>query len=316
MLPSAGPSAPRRGGRLGRSGERLGTRRERRANLRSREPYQADDRVRDRAERGSRRARRLGDVLEDARGTASEAISLELLLAHRAGLEAHLPLYEPLVSRRSDAIGACAPTRLPMRDAPSRRPRLRARASHRSTATSATSSRRGPRAGGSRRWTPARSIERRVVRCRSGGGTSARRARSLVRPSVALRRRASVRPRSSPWRGGEVRGVVHDENAWALTGRADRGTPGCSGRWTAVLAFGCAALDAIERSEGPLLPAAERPDGSSVRGRAERCARGSTARATADRALATARARGRSDISASRVRACGSIPTPTRSSSC
>jgi CubicO group peptidase (beta-lactamase class C family) len=44
----------------------------------------------------------LGDLLPEARGTASERVPVELLLAHRAGLDAHRPLYAPLV--RGEAI--------------------------------------------------------------------------------------------------------------------------------------------------------------------------------------------------------------------
>src|SRR5690606_37294625 len=43
----------------------------------------------------------LGDVLEEARGTVSASTPLELLVAHRGGLEAHLPLYEPLARARA-----------------------------------------------------------------------------------------------------------------------------------------------------------------------------------------------------------------------
>ncbi|RYE93855.1 MAG: class A beta-lactamase-related serine hydrolase, partial [Myxococcales bacterium] len=39
----------------------------------------------------------LGRLLAEARGTPSESITLDLLLAHRAGLDAHRPLYAPLV---------------------------------------------------------------------------------------------------------------------------------------------------------------------------------------------------------------------------
>jgi CubicO group peptidase (beta-lactamase class C family) len=54
------------------------------------------------------------------------------------------------------------------------------------------------------------------------------------------------------WRGGEVRGLVHDENAWALTGDGGSGHAGLFGTAPAVVAFGCAVLDALARGEGPL----------------------------------------------------------------
>jgi CubicO group peptidase (beta-lactamase class C family) len=56
------------------------------------------------------------------------------------------------------------------------------------------------------------------------------------------------------WRGGAVAGSVHDENAWALTGTGGSGHAGMFGTIDAVLAFGCAVFDAIERGEGPLVP--------------------------------------------------------------
>ena len=67
----------------------------------------------------------LGDLLPEARGTASERVSVELLLAHRAGLDAHGTSTPPLLSglrvdvhdalreaadaRRADAQGSPPP---------------------------------------------------------------------------------------------------------------------------------------------------------------------------------------------------------------
>jgi CubicO group peptidase (beta-lactamase class C family) len=53
-----------------------------------------------------------------------------------------------------------------------------------------------------------------------------------------------------PWRGGVVRGVVHDENAWALAGEGGSGHAGLFGTVEGVLRFGCAVLDALHGS-GP-----------------------------------------------------------------
>src|ERR1700733_2298831 len=39
----------------------------------------------------------LGDLVVEARGTASERVPMELFLAHRAGLDAHRKLYAPLL---------------------------------------------------------------------------------------------------------------------------------------------------------------------------------------------------------------------------
>ncbi|HVJ89555.1 MAG TPA: serine hydrolase domain-containing protein, partial [Labilithrix sp.] len=153
----------------------------------------------------------LGDVLEEARGTASEGISLELLLAHRAGLAAHLPLYEPLVSAAPFDRVACL--------------RLAANARREDAAGTA------PRGG----FAPVYSdlgyvlVGEALARVRgaSAAGEILERdiaaalgrrdlgtARTLRgRPEIAFD--MSVRPTEVvPWRGGLVRGLVHDENAW------------------------------------------------------------------------------------------------------
>src|SRR4051794_36489210 len=52
------------------------------------------------ARSGLAKETRLGAVVEEARGTSSEDATLELLLAHRAGLEAHVQLYLPLMEGR------------------------------------------------------------------------------------------------------------------------------------------------------------------------------------------------------------------------
>ena len=54
------------------------------------------------------------------------------------------------------------------------------------------------------------------------------------------------------WRGGEIKGRVHDENAFALTGAGGSGHAGMFGTVASVLAFGVATLDAIDRGRGPL----------------------------------------------------------------
>jgi CubicO group peptidase (beta-lactamase class C family) len=46
-------------------------------------------------------------------------------------------------------------------------------------------------------------------------------------------------------RGGSIRGIVHDENAWALSGHAASGHAGLFGTVNDVLGFGAALLDAL-----------------------------------------------------------------------
>ncbi len=196
-----------------------------------------------------RRTDRLGDVLSEARGTASEGLTLELLLAHRGGLEAHLPLYEPLVTggriERSSALRRIAAAR--RSDAPGAIPE-EGFAPIYSDLGYALVGEALARAEGA--IDAGEVIERLVVE--PLGQSELGTARSLAtRDGVDFASR--VRPTEVvPWRGGEVRGVVHDENAWALSGSGGSGHAGMFGVVEAVLAFGCAALDAIAHGTGPL----------------------------------------------------------------
>jgi CubicO group peptidase (beta-lactamase class C family) len=54
------------------------------------------------------------------------------------------------------------------------------------------------------------------------------------------------------WRGGGICGVVHDDNAWALTGRGGSGHAGIFATAGAVLSFGTALLDALAGRGGAL----------------------------------------------------------------
>jgi CubicO group peptidase (beta-lactamase class C family) len=58
-----------------------------------------------------------------------------------------------------------------------------------------------------------------------------------------------------PWRGGEIVGCVHDENAWILSGLELSGHAGLFGTAESVLRFGAAILDALAgRRPGWLTP--------------------------------------------------------------
>jgi CubicO group peptidase (beta-lactamase class C family) len=180
----------------------------------------------------------LGDLLVEARGTPSEASSLELLLAHRAGLEAHRPFFRKLVQRRpldraSVLVEACS----------ARRPECRGplpldgfaplysdlgfllagAAIERLTQQpldelihEQVSAPLGLDVGSVRRWLARdRSFPERVAPTESVG-----------------------------WRGGMLRAVVHDENAWALSGHGAAGHAGLFGTAASVLELGRALLDA------------------------------------------------------------------------
>jgi len=78
------------------------------------------------------------------------------------------------------------------------------------------------------------------------------------------------------WRGGAISGEVHDENAWALTGKGGSGHAGIFATVDAVLAFGAALLEVEgapeyawlfrERSGGTLRAGfdGKSPEGSSA----------------------------------------------------
>jgi serine-type D-Ala-D-Ala carboxypeptidase len=185
--------------------------------------------------------RSLGDFLPEARATPSERVPLELFLAHRAGLDAHRPLYAPLLcgetvdvraalheaagARRADAVGE-APV----------------------DGFSPVYSDLGyllvgaalARAVGAR---DAGEAIGRLVLEPLGLAASAGTVRDLAARGV----RGPFAPTETvAWRGGAVVGAVHDENAWALTGEGGSGHAGIFATVGAVLTFACAVLDALD----------------------------------------------------------------------
>ncbi|HVY27739.1 MAG TPA: serine hydrolase domain-containing protein [Polyangiaceae bacterium] len=225
----------------------------------------------------------LGQLLPVARGTRSEQVPLELLLAHRAGLEAHQPLFAPLFAgralQRDQALAAAANSRRPeCHGAP-------------------------PAAG----FAPVYSdmgyalvgaaleavtglpldecIRREVSEPLGLALGSARQLRERLRdfdrrvaPTEVVRAR-----------GGCLRGVVHDENAWALSGHACSGHAGLFGTIEDVLGFGRGLLQALGGSNQWLTHAAlwpllePRPGGSLRAGFDGKSEVGSSAGALAGR---------------------------------
>ena len=195
--------------------------------------------------------RRLGALLTPASATPSEDATLELLLAHRAGLEANLPLFRPLADGGkvdvNEALKQAASARRP--DAPGVIPPEGFSPLYSDLgyilAGQALAGSVGVRDAGD-------AIARLVVeplglsdelgsaRALEAGGDKVGFGRRVVPTEVAA------------WRGGEIRGRVHDENAFALTGDGGSGHAGMFGTVGSVLAFGVGALDAIARGRGPL----------------------------------------------------------------
>jgi CubicO group peptidase (beta-lactamase class C family) len=188
----------------------------------------------------------LGRLLAEARGTPSEDVSLELLLAHRAGLDGHRPLYAPLLEGRP-ADGTEA-----LREA------ARAR---RTDATGAP-----PPGGFEPVYSDLGYLLAGAALARSTAAADAGQAigRLVLDPLGIADRAGTVRDLAAhgvkgpfvptedvAWRGGVVRGAVHDENAWAITGHGGSGHAGIFATVDAVLEFGQAVLDGIDGLGGP-----------------------------------------------------------------
>lgn len=182
---------------------------------------------------------RLGSVVRELRGTRSAEVPLELLLSHRAGLDGHRALFAPVLQGRALVRVAALQTAANARRSDCQGP--------------------PPDAG----FAPLYSdlgyvllgacIEAlcqepldQVIQAEVAGPLglelgSARLLRrreprfaQLVAPTEVVRAR-----------GGCVRGVVHDENAWALSGHGASGHAGLFGTARDVLAFGAALLAAL-----------------------------------------------------------------------
>ena len=205
----------------------------------------------------------LQELLPEASGSATGLASVLSLLSHRAGLDAHRTLFAPLLAelpfdravaiaemlrgRRPECTGAAPPGGFP--------PVY----SDLGFALLGIAVERLERS-------PLDEIIAREVCAPLGVEVgSARLLRSATTEFVAR----CVPTETVPFRGGELRGVVHDENAWALSGHAASGHAGLFGTAVGVARFGSALLDAWhgrtqtwldQPSLAPLL--AERPGGT------------------------------------------------------
>jgi CubicO group peptidase (beta-lactamase class C family) len=205
----------------------------------------------------------VGTWVPESAGAVTGEVALELLLAHRAGLQAHRELFAPLRQQRS----FCRRSAL-LEAARARRPQCT-----------------GPTPDGG--WTPLYSdlgyllvgealsratgrpldelVEREV--CLPLGVEAGSARQWLARqPGFATR----VAPTEIvPWRGGELVAVVHDENAWAMAGHGLAGHAGLFADAANLARLGAAVVDAASgrlddwlSTEGlrPLLR--QRPGGS------------------------------------------------------
>lgn len=205
----------------------------------------------------------LADVLPHLGNTVSAHLPLDLFASHRAGLDGHRPLYAPLLEGRPvDRLEA-----------------LHVAASARRAEVSGAAPDEG--------FPPVYSdlgylLLGEAIAVRSGAPLEAVIEREVVEP-LGLRigsadRLAQLDPsfdatvaptEDVAWRGGVVRGRVHDENAWAIGGRAACGHAGLFGDARSVLQLGTGILQALAGERGDWLAPAEleplirvRPGGS------------------------------------------------------
>lgn len=191
----------------------------------------------------------LKEALPDLAETDAGSCPLELLLAHRSGLAAHRQLYLPLIEGR-----------------PLERERaIREACANRPECTGAR-----PRDGfppvysdmgylllglalEARMGAPLDAIVAAEVTAPLGIAEHVGSARQLAARDTDFMNRVAP-TENIPFRGGVVRGVVHDENSWAINGDALSGHAGLFGDAASVRTFGEALLAALERDDGWLGP--------------------------------------------------------------
>jgi serine-type D-Ala-D-Ala carboxypeptidase len=194
---------------------------------------------------------KLGDVVPELADTSSGSASLIDLLSHRAGLADHRPLYEPLL--RGEAIDPAGALRTA---ADARRPECA-----------------GPRPEGG--YPPLYSDLGYLLAGTAVARVAGEPLADVVEHEVCkplgldigaatwwLSRDPDFEARVAPtevvaFRGGEIVGKVHDENAWALSGLGISGHAGLFGTAPAVLKFGTCVLDALSGFRDDWLGASE-----------------------------------------------------------
>lgn len=188
---------------------------------------------------------RLDALVPGCRRGPSASATLELLGCHRAGLAAHGALFEPLLRGRAIRREAALRTAASLRcDEP---PSPAEAGEHPPVYSDLGYLLLGEALARATRTPLDELLAREVCAPIGSRATSARRwlsAGEQFWERVAPTERV-------PFRGGLVRGVVHDENAWAMSGHAVSGHAGLFGRVSDVLWLGTALLDAAaERSGG------------------------------------------------------------------
>ena len=189
-----------------------------------------------------RRAQTLGQLLPELASTPSGPVPLDLLSAHRAGLEAHRELFvaelgaiQPAAERalaraaserRPECLGAAPPGGFPPVYSDLGYMLLGA-------ALSAASG------------MALDELVRQEVADPLGLRLGSARAMATACGSQAAFVSAVAPTEIVPWRGGVLRGVVHDENAWVLSNDGLAGHAGAFGDLASVVLLGVAVLDAL-----------------------------------------------------------------------
>jgi CubicO group peptidase (beta-lactamase class C family) len=191
----------------------------------------------------------LGALVPELAGTPSGDASLLMLLAHRAGLAAHRPLFAPLLAGRPFARGRAlreaAAARRPDAVGPPPREGFEPLYSDLGYVLAGAALERVSAL-------PLDALVEREVAAPLGLDVHSAREWFARSPDFLAR----VLPTETmPFRGGVIRGAVHDENAWALAGHALAGQAGLFGTAQALVRFGVALLDARAGRTDAWLPA-------------------------------------------------------------
>jgi CubicO group peptidase (beta-lactamase class C family) len=177
-------------------------------------------------------ATRLGALLDEAVGTPVADTTLELLLAHRSGLEPHRTLFQPLL------------TGAPVRISSALREACLARTGDGAPVYSDLGYLLAGVALARHERAPLSTVVRREVlsplRIEDVGS-----AEDWLRRDPSRFHGETAITEVVPWRGGALRSVVHDENAWALGGHGLSGHAGLFGTAEGVAQFGCAIVDSL-----------------------------------------------------------------------
>jgi CubicO group peptidase (beta-lactamase class C family) len=185
------------------------------------------------------RTERLGEVMPELSATRSARAPIDLIAAHRSGLSGHGPLYAPLLEGKTVDPAAAL-----IMAANGRRPDCEGEP---------------PPEGFSPEYSDLGYVLLGAAVARRGGADLDEVVRREITDPLGLdvgsaRQRRAVDPAFDarvaptevvPFRGGLVRGVVHDENAFAIGGDASCGHAGLFGDARSVARLGVALLEVL-----------------------------------------------------------------------